>query len=848
MMDAGIAVASHAETLTGSIFASSAVGLLIFDRAGTILRASKGLCRLLGYREEELTGRNCSIFIHPEDLTAARLSVLSLMGETDPCRTVERRYLHKDGTAVWIAASVSRLTDSPLSGEFLYIAQITPIDRQKRAEAAAAEALERWSFALDSSRQGIWDVDLVTGQWFYSRAWRQMRGIVNDESLPATDAEWLAGIHPDDRDRMAKSTTRLHAGELLEIELEYREWHRDGYWMWVLARGRCLELTDEGKARRLIGTDTDITELKQREHEFADISNRFTLAIAASKIGIWEVDAATLKPVWDARTCEIFGCDPAQMANPALAWENRLHPEDRETALSIMNDALLSGEDYTSSYRIVRPDGETRHVRSSATIRLGADGRRKLVGLDLDVTVEVEQAHALEQANMLAENRNRELEAARAEMEHASLHDALTGLPNRRYLDAALSGFARSKRGSDGMVLLQIDLDRFKQINDTKGHVAGDAMLVHMADLLKSILGNDAFVARIGGDEFVVVLTPAPPRVRLEKLLDEILARSNVPVVWQRHEYRMSVSIGVAEARGDFDPRQLLVNGDIALYRAKRNGRKCAAYFSDELQAEIIAAKQCGDDILKGLERGEFVPHYQPQFFAATLEIAGVEALARWRHPTRGLLAPEAFMDVAVDLSAVSAIDRSILEQTLTDLAKWDAAGLAVPAASINVSAKRLGDKSLVASLKSLPIPPGRITFELLESIFLDEHDEVIAANIEALKQLGIDTAIDDFGTGYASIVSLLQVQPRFLKIDRQLVEPITEGRQQRRLVRSIIEIGKSQGVQVCAEGVESAAHVRILRDLGCDCMQGYFFGRAVPSEKIAEAVSGETWRGLIEA
>jgi EAL domain-containing protein (putative c-di-GMP-specific phosphodiesterase class I) len=227
------------------------------------------------------------------------------------------------------------------------------------------------------------------------------------------------------------------------------------------------------------------------------------------------------------------------------------------------------------------------------------------------------------------------------------------------------------------------------------------------------------------------------------------------------------------------------------------------------------------------------VAYYQPQFDAKTLEIAGVEALARWQHPTEGLLTPEMFVKVAEELNVLSTIDRVVLEQTLGRFEDWERAGLGVPRVSVNVSARRLQDEGLIKSLSNLNIRPGTVSFELVESIFLDENDEVVVWNVEQIKELGIDIEIDDFGTGYASIVSLLQLKPRRLKIDRQLVMPIVKSAKQRQLVASIVDIGKSLGIEVVAEGVETMEHARMLKDLGCDMLQGFVFGQAMSAAEL---------------
>jgi diguanylate cyclase (GGDEF)-like protein len=427
-------------------------------------------------------------------------------------------------------------------------------------------------------------------------------------------------------------------------------------------------------------------------------------------------------------------------------------------------------------------------------------------------------------------------------MEHNSLHDSLTGLPNRRYLDQQLLD---SDSGRKPTALLHIDLDRFKHINDTLGHAAGDAMLVHAASVLKANTRADDFVARIGGDEFVIAITEPTDEVRLSARARRIIEQMRQPVPFENHQCRFGVSIGIAIAdtsARDYG-RRMLIDADIALYRAKSNGRSRFEFFSDTLKAEIVRNKRVADDILSGLERQEFLPWFQPQFDADTLEIVGVEALARWAHPQEGTLMPDAFLKIADELNVVPLIDRTILEQALWQKTRWDAAGLDIPRLSVNVSAGRLYDRDLMDSLHGLAIEPGMLSFELLESIFLDDRNEMIANNFGHLRDKGIDIEIDDFGTGYASIVSLIHLRPTRLKIDRQLVTPIVMADSQRRLVASIIDIGQSLGIKVVAEGVETMEHAAILRDLGCDVLQGYAFAPPMSAERLMDFVREESWR-----
>ena len=221
----------------------------------------------------------------------------------------------------------------------------------------------------------------------------------------------------------------------------------------------------------------------------------------------------------------------------------------------------------------------------------------------------------------------------------------------------------------------------------------------------------------------------------------------------------------------------------------------------------------------------------------------GVEALVRWNHPVKGLLAPYTFLKIAEELNVVATLDRIVLEQALGEFKRWEADGLPIPRISVNVSSRRLRDGELLSGLRTLDIRPGTVAFELVESIFLDDHDELVEWNVNQIKELGIEVEIDDFGTGYASIVSLQKLKPKRMKIDRQLVAPIVKSKQQRKLVESIIEIGKSLGIEVLAEGVETADHARILKDIGCDLLQGYAFGRPMDPTTLRAFVAARSWR-----
>lgn len=582
------------------------------------------------------------------------------------------------------------------------------------------------------------------------------------------------------------------------------------------------------------------SSLRARDQEFDRLSQRLELALDASKVGVWDFNIDTQELVWDDRMNELYNYPPDGGPREYRHWRQRLADEDAPRAIADFEQAISTQGRYESQYRLELGDGRTRVIRAIGKVFVAPDRSQKIVGVNWDVTSDVALTQDLTRSKALTEARNIELEAARARIEYNSLHDFLTRLPNRMYLERTLEEHAaRCAVSGGGVVLLHVDLDGFKQINDTLGHSAGDAMLVHTAATIRRNLREGDFVARTGGDEFVIVCNADAGMAGFDALASKIIESAGKPTIYEGHECRLGMSIGIAGAFGGaVDRQRLLVNADLALYRAKSLGRNRFEFYTAALQAETLNSKQTADSIIRGLERGEFIPYFQPQFDARTYELVGVEALARWRHPTRGVVTPNNFIPIAEELTVIGAIDRAVLEQSLQQFRRWRSLGYSVPRFSVNVSLRRLRDEGLVQGLRNLDLEPGVVSFELVETIYLDERDESFSRTIDQIKALGIDIEIDDFGTGYASIVSLTKLKPRRLKIDRQLVTPIVGSDAQRRLVQSIVDIGRSLDIEIVAEGVETMEHARLLRDLGCDILQGYALAKPMSGEDLERFMS----------
>jgi len=711
------------------------------------------------------------------------------------------------------------------------------IARLKARERQVQSLSQRLDVALGASKVGIWEFDFETSARNWDAQMHRLHGFPENET--PHDTAWRAALHPDDIATAKAEMDVIRAGGN-EYKSQYRIRMPDGSWRHIRNVGS--RLIGPNGEEKLTGISWDVTEdvllneaLKSaKEHaevqnaELARLTQRLDLALDSYECGLWEADLDLGRTFWDPRMHQLYGLTFTDGIVTHEAWLDTIHPDDRDAIVENVGRCTAQDLPYAHEARVMLADGETRHVRSVGKIHYGHGGTRKLVGLAFDVTEDVKLRESLKAAKEQADAKNAELEQAKVRIEHNALHDPLTGLGNRRMLDDELTEIAELSTLVDARVaILHIDLDRFKQINDTLGHAAGDALLVHASKVLHASTRKGDIVARIGGDEFVVVVTNTTDEAYLSTLARRIITLMQQPVEYEGHLCRFGVSIGIALAEGRaIDTAKLLVNADIALYRAKALGRNRHEFFTEALQAEIISNKRIADDILAGIENNEFVPYYQPQIDAGTLKLAGAEALIRWNHPRDGLLAPDRFLKIAEDLNVMATLDRIVLEKALLDCARWAAKGLVMPKISVNVSARRLRDESLVESLTGLSILPGQISFELVESIFLDESDDVVLDNLERIKALGIDIEIDDFGTGHTSIVSLLKLKPKRLKIDRQLVAPILSSRNEQALVRSIIEIGRSLGIEIVAEGVETMAHAEMLGLLGCDLLQGYAFAR----------------------
>ncbi|WP_299740762.1 EAL domain-containing protein [uncultured Roseobacter sp.] len=452
----------------------------------------------------------------------------------------------------------------------------------------------------------------------------------------------------------------------------------------------------------------------------------------------------------------------------------------------------------------------------------------------------VEKVHRLEKEN------TRLHQLAKSVAKDAN-EDALTGLSNRRHFEVELKTWIENlKQHGTEFAVLYIDLDRFKFVNDTLGHDAGDQLLVSVAKMLRDLTDASDLVARLGGDEFVILRPLGKSALNLSNLADEIVQRMQVPFTCDGKSTACSASVGVAIANANMkDPEQVVADSDAALYHAKSQGKGRWSFFTEEMHANSIATKQLASDLLLACERREFIPYFHPLIDATTGRIACAEMLVRWSNPNKGILAPAEFLDTAANMGILKRIDEIVFASLNGALSHFDETGVDLPRVAVNVSAARLADPTFIHDIKSSGINPARLTVEILESVYLDRMGDVVRWTIDELDELGVTVAIDDFGTGHASVRGLLEIRPAILKIDRQFIQPVVADASVRPLVASIIGIGKSLGMRVVAEGVESEEHARIVSEMGCDYLQGFYFGKPMSEEDLRNKLietGGKFW------
>lgn len=678
----------------------------------------------------------------------------------------------------------------------------------------------RLRYVMERIDLGVWDYDTRTERFTVSDTWRQIRGLPKGAEINVPNDEWLDKIHPDDRDSLRDLFKGQVAGSTKTMVIQYRHRHTDGHWVWILCRASVMKVDDQGLPLKIVGTDTDISEMKERESELLKLTGKLQLAIEASGMGIFEFDPGASLVHWDDKMLEIYQIKDGKNVRPDYSWESYIHPDDVAKTVVFSDECQRENRDFQMDYRIIRGDGQVRHIRTLARSVAVPGAESKLIGVNMDVSEDY--------------YRTQELERARHQLEHDSRHDALTGLGNRRKSDEETLALFKRIPHDQHYAVMHIDLDHFKRVNDTLGHAAGDYVLEIVARKLSDVIAGQGSTFRVGGDEFMVLLETAPDEEKIKEICATLIRRLSEKTAYHGQDCTIGVSIGYAIGQGPPDnPTDIFTNADTALYAAKRAGRSCFRAYSRGLEAGIGALDSMRQDLIEAMEKGEFICHFQPQFDAKSLQIVGAEALVRWQSPRRGLLTPDKFLPEAIRAGLLPDIDACVFDYVLQKQDQWAQAEIDFPRISINVSKQRLDATDLVTQIREALRPHHLITFELLETAFLDRRDTSTAFTLDALKDLGIFIELDDFGSGHSSITALQATCPDSVKIDRSLVDPIKTNPSQLMTLRSLARIARLEGARVIVEGLETGMQLAAIRELDCDVLQGYALQRPMPEIEL---------------
>ena len=441
-----------------------------------------------------------------------------------------------------------------------------------------------------------------------------------------------------------------------------------------------------------------------------------------------------------------------------------------------------------------------------------------------------------------------ERKASEQRIHRLAYYDALTHLPNRTlFQDRLHSALQHAERHNEWVVLMFLDLDRFKPINDSLGHAAGDRMLKDVAVRLSACVDGDDTVARMGGDEFTLLLQPRATRDgalnRAIHVAEQILSSLARPFVLEGREFFVTASIGIALAPQDGNElSQLMKNADTAMYHAKERGKNNFQFYQADMNASALERLELESDLRHAQEQGQFVLHYQPQFSGDGRRLTGVEALLRWNHPSRGLVPPDDFIPVLEELGLVVQVGEWVLEESCRQLKAWHEEKIRIPKVSVNLSARQFGEGDLTARIATIlertGVAPACLEVELTESILMRDVSSAMQT-LNELKRLGLCIAVDDFGTGYSSLNYLKQFPIDVLNIDRSFVDGLPDGEQDAQIARAIIAMAHSLNMMVIAEGVESHAQLEFLREHGCDEVQGYLLGRPMQASQFSAQFGG---------
>lgn len=690
--------------------------------------------------------------------------------------------------------------------------KVREIDRKSR-ELSESEARHRT--VVNSVSEVIFQMDMEARWSFLNEAWEDLSGYAVQESLGQS---CLSLVHQEDREKLISFFQVLMTGEKESLRYEIRGVHKDGSTRWIEIFVR-LQLED-GQMVGSSGTLIDITERKRAERALREAEEKYRTLVEQIPV-VTYVDALGPRGenlYMSARIKELVGYDVTEWQSDPDMWNRSLHPEDRDLVIFEHERCALDLTPFMAEYRVIHRDGRTVWVRDEAVLVRDEEGKPAFwQGVVIDIT----ERKKLEQ-----------------ELAHQAFHDPLTGLANRAlFLDRVTHALARRSTHEAPISVLFVDLDDFKTVNDTLGHSIGDDLLRAVAERLQGCLRLGDTAARIGGDEFAVLIEDMSGTDDAESVARRIGDALSRPFRIHSHELRATASVGIAISEPSRSSTEdLMRNADLAMYIAKRD-RLGQAIFRSEMHDAIMGRVKLKNDLAAAIDNGELELHFQPIVNMITGVVVGAEALLRWNHPQHGKVPPLEFIPLAEESDLINEIGGWALQQACTQ-------GVQIPrlrlpgemTMTVNLSGRQLTDHGLIEqvtrALRGSGMPAENLVLEITETALMTDVERVVEI-LRALKDLGVKLAVDDFGTGYSSLSYLKRFPLDILKVDRSFVEGVDQGPEGAALAHAVVRLAQTLGLRTIAEGIETNDQAVSLIGLGCVDAQGFLYSRPVPGPRL---------------
>ena len=555
-----------------------------------------------------------------------------------------------------------------------------------------------------------------------------------------------------------------------------------------------------------------ILQIEMMQKKLKEREQRLEYVIQGANLGYWDWDYVTNKHVVNDTWLSFLGLTRSDIYENAIVdWSERIHPEDRMIARKAIENTIRHNKPYVIEFRMQHNDGHWVWIEGSGAV-VERDEKThtplRLAGTHRDIS---DRKHAEEKMLFLA------------------LNDPLTKLPNRVYLRQELEKRLEEEKS---LVFLFLDLDYFKTINDMYGHTIGDHVIQTVAQRFSDCLAKSDFIARVGGDEFVII---ANEQLHVEMLCEKLVQSLEVPIEVGVEPFKLGVSMGIAcYPQNGESFEELFKNADTAMYEAKSSGKNCYAFYQSSMTESILNLAHLDSELQRGIENDEFVVYFQPQVKLGTNEVIGVEVLVRWQNPQKGLVLPGEFIARSEENHSIIALGATIFRKGLQEIKRLQDQNIFKGIVAINISSIQIKDQNFIAKIEAIRqevgISASMIELELTESCLMENSDQ-FNKTFEELTNLGYKISIDDFGTGYSSMSYLKQLPLNKLKIDRSFIKDLPNDKDDKAISKAIIALGKTLELEVLAEGVETEEQKAFLLENGCDSVQGYYFAKPMNAE-----------------